>query len=141
MKLLLYIMVLCSIFNEATAQQADAIKGVWLRADKQNYKVEIYQCGELYCGKLVWLKEPNDENGQPRKDLKNPDKSKRANLLVGTDVLRDFKFKDGNWIEGQVYSFNRGKYYDAIIQHTGETLQLTVSILFFTRNYTWIKSP
>ncbi len=143
MKLSVYILILMGLSwgHTTLAQTAEDIEGVWLRGDKKNYKVEIYPCGAKYCGKLVWLKEPNDENGQPRKDLNNPDKSKRNNFLLGTDVLRNFRFEGGVWKDGQVYSFNRGKYYDAQIKLQGNDLLLSISILFFTRKYTWIKSP
>ncbi len=131
---------LCLLCISTSAQSAGDIEGIWLRGDKKNYKVEIYPCGAKYCGKLVWLKEATDEDGNPRKDINNPDKSKRNNPLLGTDVLRNFNFDGRSWKGGQVYSFNRGKYYDAQIKLKENTLHLSISILFFSRNYTWIKS-
>lgn len=59
------------------AQYQDAIVGKWLSADGDG-KVEIYKKGDKYYGKLVWLKEPNEDNGTPKVDDENPDASKRS---------------------------------------------------------------
>lgn len=121
-------------------QSAGDIEGIWLRGDKKNYKVEIYPCGELYCGKIIWLKEPLDENGNPRLDKYNPDPLQRQRPLMGIDVLTGFKFNGESWKGGKIYSFNRGKFYDAQIKLKEDQLQLMVSILFFSKNYNWLKS-
>ncbi|MGI9542606.1 MAG: DUF2147 domain-containing protein [Cyclobacteriaceae bacterium] len=120
--------------------EGSAIVGRWLREDKKNYIVEIYKCGEKYCGKIVWMKEPNDEQGNPRKDLENPDQDLRGQPLIGLDVLESFAFLgQKKWDGGTIYSFNRGKKYNAKISMDGAKLQLTASILFFSRTYSWIK--
>ncbi|MDR2971328.1 MAG: DUF2147 domain-containing protein [Bacteroidales bacterium] len=75
-------------------QSADAIVGTYLKADGKS-KVEFYKSGDTYSGKVVWLKEPNDENGKPRKDVKNPDKSLRDRALLGLVTITGLKF-DGN---------------------------------------------
>lgn len=123
------------------AQSASDLEGVWLREDKKNYKVEIYPCGDKYCGKIVWLKEPNDPQGQPRIDLNNPDPARRNQPLLGMDVLTGFKFDGEVWKGGKIYSFNRGKHYDAKIRLKDQKLYLTAYILFFSKTYTWIKTP
>ena len=122
------------------AQSATDLEGIWLREDKKNYKVKMYACGDSYCGKIIWLKEPNDEQGNPRLDRNNPDPQKRGQPLLGIDVLTGFKFDGKAWKGGKIYSFNRGKYYDAQIKFRDEKLYITVSVLFFSKTYSWIKA-
>ena len=51
-----------------TAQSSKtAIVGTWLNQEKAA-KVEIYQQGEKFFGKIVWLKEPN-ENGKRQTNI------------------------------------------------------------------------
>lgn len=135
----LTIVVIYCVTWSSPAQNAQDLEGIWLRGDKKNYKVEMYPCGDQYCGKIIWLKDPNDEQGNPRTDSNNPDPSKRGQPLMGLDVLIGFKFDGKAWKGGKIYSFNRGKYYDAQIKMKEEKLYLTVSILFFSKTYTWIK--
>lgn len=126
--------------SSPSQDEAGIIEGRWLREDKKNYIVEIYQCGEKYCGKIVWMKEPNDDQGKPRKDLENPDQNLRDQPLIGLDVLENFTFLgESKWEDGTIYSFNRGKKYNAKISMEGNKLQLSASILFFSRTYTWIR--
>lgn len=122
------------------AQLADDIQGTWLRQDKKNYQVEIYKCGDSYCGKIVWLREPNDQQGNPRVDENNGDPQKRDRPLLGLEVLTGFKFDGKAWKGGQIYSFRRGKQYDAQLKLKEDVLYLTISILFISKSYTWIKS-
>jgi len=55
------------------AQGAEDIVGLWF-VEEKDAKVEVYNCGEGYCAKIVWLEEPN-ENGKPKVDDQNPDAS------------------------------------------------------------------
>ena len=49
--------------NGLSGQDGSDLEGTWLREDKQNYKVEIAQQHGVYNGKIVWMKEPWDEDG------------------------------------------------------------------------------
>lgn len=87
------------------------VKGVWLTA-KKGAKIEIYQCGNEICGKVVWLEEPNDENGKPLTDLENPDEAKQNDPILGLNLLKGFeKTEDNVWEDGTVYDPNSGKTY------------------------------
>ena len=140
LRLLGLLVLICTLSITLSAQSASDLEGVWLREDKKNYKVEMYACGDHYCGKIVWLKEPNDEQGNPRIDRNNPDPQKRTQPLLGIDVLTGFKFDGNAWKGGKIYSFNRGKYYNAQIKLRDQKLYITVSVLFFSKTYTWIKA-
>ena len=54
-------------FDTSVAQNADDVVGVWL-TDGGKSKVEIYKKGDEYFGKIIWLREPN-ENGKPNLSL------------------------------------------------------------------------
>ncbi|RZK41392.1 MAG: DUF2147 domain-containing protein [Pedobacter sp.] len=94
----------------AFAQSKDAVTGKWLSASGEG-QIEIYKRGDKYFGKLAWIKEPNDENGKPKVDEKNPNASLRSKTLVGLELLKDFVFEDGKWTDGTIYDPKTGKTY------------------------------
>ena len=55
-----------SMASFAADNEADELMGIWLNHEKDAH-VKVYKCGEVYCGKIVWLKEP-EEDGAPKKD-------------------------------------------------------------------------
>ena len=69
----------------ALAAPAQDPSGTWLTGDGRA-KVRIDRCGPAganICGKVVWLKSPNTEDGTPRTDIKNPDPKKRGRPALG----------------------------------------------------------
>ncbi len=51
----------------------DDILGIWLNEDEDAH-IEVYKEGDLYFGKIIWLKFPIDEEtGQPKLDKHHPD--------------------------------------------------------------------
>ncbi len=88
----------------------DAILGVWLNSSGKG-QIQVYKQGNKYYGKLVWLKEPNDEQGKPKLDVKNPDQNAKTKPLIGLVILRDFVHDDGEWTSGRIYDPQNGKDY------------------------------
>ncbi len=86
------------------AYTADSATGTWL-VPKGDAKVTIYKCGDKYCGKVSWLKTPEDL------DVKNPDPDKRKNKILGMNMLWGFSFKDNEWVGGQIYDPDSGDTY------------------------------
>jgi uncharacterized protein (DUF2147 family) len=95
------------------AQKADDILGVWLSGNKKGH-IEIYKTGDKYFGKLVWIKEPN-ENGKPKLDKNNSDVKKRLQPLLGIVNLNNFVFDDDEWTDGTIYDPENGKTYSCTI--------------------------
>ena len=92
------------------ALEARDILGTWLTTDGKAH-IEIYPCGDLYCGKIVWLSEPL-ENGQPKRDKENPDEALRDRPIIGLILVRDFSYDgDGTWSGGKVYDPESGDEY------------------------------
>lgn len=98
----------------AFAQKKDDILGRWLNPSGEG-QIEIYKRGDKFFGKLAWIKEPNDERGKPKTDEKNPTESLRNKPLLGLEILKNFVFDDGKWIDGTIYDPKSGKTYSCKI--------------------------
>ncbi|MBS9525398.1 DUF2147 domain-containing protein [Litoribacter ruber] len=129
------------ISHNAFSQSADDIKGTWYNTEK-DAKVEIFQEGDKYYGKIVWLKEP-EENGKPKVDKNNSDKSKRDRPIMGMRLLRDFEFDGNAWEEGTIYDPKNGKTYSSIIKMKNpNTLEVRgyVGISLIGRTVEWTRA-
>jgi uncharacterized protein (DUF2147 family) len=92
------------------ADDANALLGTWLNGEK-DAKIEIYHCGNLFCGRIVWLENPI-ENGATKKDKHNPDETLKKRELMGLHILTDFVYTgDKTWEEGKIYNPKDGKTY------------------------------
>jgi len=95
----------------APARAEDEILGRWL-TDEGRSTVEIYMQGKDLRGRIVHLKEPLDDKGQPKRDTHNPDASCQDRPLLGMDILWGFHYKgDRTWAGGRVYDPENGKTY------------------------------
>lgn len=95
---------------QVLAQKKDDVVGKWLNSSGEG-QIEIFKKGEKFYGKLVWIKEPNGENGKPKVDAMNPNESLKSRALLGLEILKDFKFEDGKWSDGTIYDPKSGKTY------------------------------
>lgn len=86
--------------------------GTW-QTEHGRSRVRIYRCGDKLCGRIVWLREPTDDNGVPYVDKRNPDPKLRDRPVVGLIVLWSFSKGDrpGRWDGGGMYHPEEGKYY------------------------------
>jgi uncharacterized protein (DUF2147 family) len=123
--------------------QADRVVGYWL-TEKKTSQVEIYKTpAGTYEGKLVWLNEPNDENGQPKKDKDNPNAALKSRPLKGVVLLKDFKYDSSSkeWKSGTIYDPESGKTYDAFMWFDdNNTLKIKGFVLgmrFMGRSTAW----
>ena len=105
-----FLMVLWLFALQAFAQTKDDVLGKWLNPTGEG-QIEIYKKGDKYFGKLVWIKDPTDENGKPKKDEKNPNESLRSKPILGLEILKNFVFDDGKWVDGSIYDPKSGKTY------------------------------
>jgi uncharacterized protein (DUF2147 family) len=124
------------------------ILGIW-RTEKDESKVEIFRCGEKFCGEIVWLKNPiyTDSNdgriGTPIIDKKNPDPSLRNRPLIGLQIMDGFiEQGDNTWGKGTCYDPKSGKTYRGKIHLASpERLELRgfVGIPLFGRTSVWLR--
>lgn len=109
---ILYLLIACSC--AVFAQKKEDILGKWLNSSGEG-QIEIYKKGEKYYGKLAWIKDPNTENGKPKTDFKNPNASLRTKPVLGLEIVKDFVYEDGRWVDGKVYDPKTGKSYSGNI--------------------------
>lgn len=138
-------MVLCSLLMlKATyAQHADDILGKWLNPSGEG-QISIYKKGDLYFGKLVWLKLPNDASGKPKTDINNPEPSLRSRPILNLEILKDFKSDDNHTYEdGTIYDPKSGKTYSCKMTLNGNQLKIRgyvgISLLGRTEVFTRVK--
>ena len=81
----LLIAALMSLVVPRTPAWAAAPGGVWLIDGKA--AVQIFDCGGLLCGRILWLQTPRDPQGQMNRDKNNPDPALRQRRLCGLTVL------------------------------------------------------
>jgi uncharacterized protein (DUF2147 family) len=118
-----------------------SIVGIWLNQDKAA-KIQIYEQGGKLFGKIVWLKEPN-ENGKPKTDNKNPDKARHNDPVINSVMLKNFVF-DGNstWEDGTIYDARSGSTYSCYLTlQEDKTLKVRgyVGISWFGQTNIWTR--
>ena len=131
--------LLCTFFCQA---QSDKILGIWLEEEKQS-KIEIYKENNKFYGKIIWLREPLDENGQIKLDKKNPNPTKRKNTIDGLVIMKDLEFiKTGVWENGEIYDARSGKTYSLVVYMKNNTtldLRGFIGFTLFGKTTTWTK--
>ena len=127
------------------ALQGKEILGVWLTQEK-TAKVEIVQENGKFEGKIIWLKEPLDENGKAKTDHNNPEEKLQSTPLIGLSLLKDFKFdsKKNLWKSGKIYDPENGKTYKCKITMNDEGNVLNVrgfiGVSLLGRTTEWTKA-
>lgn len=125
----------------AFSQKNEGIVGKW-QSSTGGARIEITKEGDKYFGTTIWLKEPN-ENGQPKRDSKNPDEAKRSRTIVGSQILEGFTKKSEKVYDGgTIYDPTSGKTYSCNMTLDGDILNirgyLGVSFLGKTQKWTRI---
>ncbi len=126
-KLVLIVTLLLSLVAYSQTN-SDDIVGTWYNGEKSS-KIRIYKCGDgnkKYCGKIVWLKKDKEDDGGPRVDKNNPDKTKRKNPMIDLVILKLFVYdkSDKEWNDGTIYDPKNGKTYSCTIKKEGKTLKV-----------------
>ena len=125
----------------ASAQKADAILGSWVNPNGEDH-ILIYKKGNKYFGKLDWIKHPNDEQGKPKTDKKNPDVALQSRPDLGLELLKDFTFNGEDvYKDGTIYDPKSGKTYSCKMTIKENTLKIRgyVGISLFGRSEIWTR--
>ena len=80
----------------------DIIGRYW--TENNEGKVEIYKSQGSYFGKILWRQDD-------RLDDKNPKLELRNRSVIGITFMENFRFDDGVWKGGSVYSIDNGNTY------------------------------
>ena len=111
-----------------SAALAQEVTGKWKLSDGTAI-VEVYQDGDIYNGKIVWLKNPTAPNGGPAVDKNNPDEQLRSRQLIGLNMLSNLKKKSAKeFTGGVIYDPGNGKTYYCSMEVDGTTLHVRGSL-------------
>ncbi len=128
------------VVDNYVKNHTDDILGEW-RTESRESIIEIYRDGGSYSGKIVWTENPNEENGQPKRDVLNPDPGKRNNTFIGTVIMTGFTFdNDETWKDGKIYNILSGKTYNAqVTLEDANTLKMRgyLGTPLFGKTVTW----
>jgi len=116
--------------------------GVWL-TEAQTAHVEIAPCGSTLCGAIIWLKEPLDTAGAPKRDANNLDEAKRSRPILGLAMLEGFvPAAGGGWEGGTIYNPEDGKIYKCVmtLEEGGKLkVRVYVGVPLFGKTQTWTR--
>lgn len=134
-----FLALIALFFAHTATAQSDpyAIVGVWMPSEGTAYVKIFKEKGkENFHGRIVWLKEPLDKNGNPRKDSYGYE-------ILNMVNLRDFEYKDGKWTNGTIYDPKSGyTYYCTIEMLSNDKLEVRGSIDSYGvvgRTDTWVR--
>ncbi len=126
----------------ASAEESDKILGIWQTGSGKG-RIQITKYSDKFGGKLIWLREPLDEKGNPKLDIKNPDEYKRKNPKIGLNNLLGFTYEGkGKYENGTIYDPENGKTYKCVITLVDEnTINVRgyVGITMIGRTDTWTR--
>lgn len=143
-------------WSESTkANDADMILGNWKPSNGRSV-ITMYKGVEAngedpdkYYGKIVWLSEPNGEDGKPRMDINNPKDELKKKPVKGLVIVKDLEFVevDGDiisWGEGTIYDPNNGSDYsfEAEVDKNNENVlngRGYIGVSLFGRTDTWTR--
>lgn len=138
--LLLFILISVNSGLLFAQSESDALLGVW-ESGSGKARVKIDKVSDKFFGKIVWLKEPNNEEGKPKVDKNNPEEKLRTAPLLGYRMLKDFSYKgEKTWEDGTIYDPENGSTYSCTIKMTDEnTLEVRgfIGVSLFGRTDVW----
>ena len=115
-KILLASLVIFSLaFTDKIANPNEIIGLYW--SPEKDAKIEIYQKGDRYFGRSVWV-------ATPRQDTKNPNASLRNRDVLGIELLTGFLYEDGIYNAGEIYDPKTGKTYSCKMTLEGNKLKV-----------------
>jgi uncharacterized protein (DUF2147 family) len=109
-------------------REKNQIEHTWWNQEKDS-KIQIYLATDgKYYGKILWLKDPNDEKtGKPKVDKENPDDAHKSDPIIGLVFLKGFSIDEENknlYTGGSIYDPKNGKTYCGKITFKGSSLDL-----------------
>ena len=115
------------VFAPLTALLAEDVVGKWKLSDGSAI-VEVYQNGDVYNGKIVWLQNPTEADGSPAVDNNNPDAKLRSRELIGLNMLSNLKKGESEYSGGSIYDPGNGKTYNCSMKVEGDVLKVRGSL-------------
>lgn len=139
MRYISLLLLFTAISFSGFSQTSDAILGKWINSTGEAH-IDISKKGDKFFGKIVWLKAPKDEKGQAKLDVKNPEANLKTRPILGLEMLKDFVYDDGKWVDGKIYDPKTGKTYSCNmnIKSNGDlNVRGYIGISLIGRSDTW----
>jgi uncharacterized protein (DUF2147 family) len=116
------LLFLCVTVHGPRARAAKPVtEDVWLMDSK--VAVQIFECGDLLCGRVVWLVKPRNPEGVLDRDRHNPEITLRQRPVCGLTVLWALHPKGADrWEDGWFYNPFDGKTYRVLAKLTSADL-------------------
>jgi len=134
-QLLLFLFLIGFIATGKAQSGGDRILGLW-QNEQKNLTVEFYKNGETYSAKIVTIISPN---GEMLLDKNNPEKKKRNQPLVGTDLISGLEYSSDVWKNGKIYAPKRGIYLNCKITVQDNELHITASKGILSETKIWTR--
>ena len=116
--------------------------GIWVTEEEKSH-VEIYACGEQLCGRIIWLKEPLNEDGSEKLDINNENPALQGRPIVGLELMSGFvEIGERKWKKGRIYDPESGKLYKCKMELTdADTLKVRgfIGISILGRTSIWTR--
>lgn len=125
--------------------QADAamLSGIWLM--ETDAAVQIFDCGGLLCGRVIWLKAPLDPRGLLKRDKLNPDPALKERQVCGPTIIWGVRPVDtSHWDKGWFYNADDGSTYRLDLNLQSDDVlvaRVYVGIRIFGKTKTLIRIP
>lgn len=107
---------------------AAGLLGVWSAGDGRIH-VRIDHCGEVLCGKIIWVSEAEAKAAS----------SKGLPSIIGVQLLSELRpsaNRNGQW-EGKVYNLQDGRTYSVYLRPAAKQMEVEGCLLIFCRTQTW----
>ena len=121
------IFIVMTVMLVSLSAYAQDVVGKWKLEDGTAI-VEVYQQGDVFNGKIVWLQNPTEADGSPAKDKNNPDEKFRSRQLIGLNMLHGLKKNGGEYSGGSIYDPGNGKTYNCSMKVEGDILKVRGSL-------------
>jgi uncharacterized protein (DUF2147 family) len=121
------IFIVMTVMLVSLSTYAQDVVGKWKLEDGTAI-VEVYQQGDVFNGKIVWLQNPTEAGGSPAKDKNNPDEKLRSRQLIGLNMLHGLKKNGREYSGGSIYDPGNGKTYNCSMKVEGDILKVRGSL-------------
>ena len=121
------IFIIAAMMISVLAASAQDVLGKW-KLETGTAIVQVYQSGENFNGKIVWLKNATEADGSPAVDKNNPDPAKQSRKLMGLNMLSGLKKTGDEYTGGKIYDPGNGKTYNCSMKVEGDVLKVRGSL-------------
>lgn len=133
-----------AIYGASSARAELAEAGLWYD-DTGKGAVELVPCGAKLCGRIAWLKDTVNAEGNPLVDRYNPNPARRTTPICGLQVIGDVqKLPEGTWDQGWIYDPKTGSSYNVTLTLQGpDQLKVTgyKGIKLLSKSFIWTRAP